>query len=167
MPPGEPDIGLPDGNYATFACGSLWVIDLVANGYPAIDTTLPDPDYDIVYYERELPFPLFNYIALDWVTLQVGTGPSGSCGGGEWFTAMNWGDGDPNNNGHLGGSYPETDNQQIPFAALYGTPPLQTGIAIDLDALGLSDIYPCILIYSPINWPDNDGSETDAIQILP
>jgi hypothetical protein len=167
MPPGEPDIGPPDGIFGELPCGGGIVIDLVALGYPPIDTSSPDPEYDVVYYERELPPVPSGNIAFDWVTFQVGTGPSGACVSSPYSSALVWGDGNPSNNGHLGSSYPEGDNQVIPFSALYGSPPFQTGIAIDLDALGLSDVYPCLRIISPINWPDNDGSEVDAIQILP
>jgi hypothetical protein len=144
------------------------IIDLVDQGFPPIDTTISDPDYDIRYYEHTNPGNPTG-IAFDWVTLYVGTGPSGACVSGTWYVAMLWGDGDPGNNGHLGASYPENDNQQIPFSALQGGP-FVTGISIDLDAVNLgipNQEYPCVMIYSPINWPDNDPAEVDAIEILP
>lgn len=165
MPPGEPDIGPPDGIFAELPCGGLLILDLVAMGYPPIDTTSQDPDYDVVYYERENTGNP-GYIAFDWVTMQVGPGPSGSCNTSSWYTALDWGDGNPANNGHLGAGYPENDNQAIPLGVLYGTLPYKTGIAIDLDALVPADVYPCIRIISPINWPNNDGAEVDAIEIL-
>jgi hypothetical protein len=139
---------------------------LVALGYPPIDTTVSDPDYDVRHYEKT-----YNddptLISFDWVTLQVGTGPSGSCGSGTWYTAMVWGDGNAANNGHLGASYPENDNELIPLSALHGGA-LQTGISVDLDALGIpNQQYPCVRIISPVNWPNNDAAEVDAIEILP
>lgn len=151
-----------------FACGGIWTLDLVANGYGPIDTSSPDANNDIRYYERTSATDPGG-IAFDWVTLQVGTGPSGSCDSGTWYTALNWGDGNRDNNGHLGNSYPENDNQYIPYGDLHGSP-FQTGISIDLDAAALgipNQQYPCIRIISPINWPDNDGSEMDAFEILP
>jgi hypothetical protein len=166
MPPGEPNIGAPNGVYAEIPCGTTMIIDLVAWGYTPIDLTLPDPEYDLVYYERQMP-PA-DVIYFDWVQMDI----SQACNGGPWYTALNWGDGLSYNNGHLGSSYPENDNEIIPFSALWGAMyyPYQTGIAIDLDdpALGIpSDTYSCIRIYSPVNWPNNDGSEVDALEILP
>jgi hypothetical protein len=128
---------------------------------------LPDPDFDLVYYERIAP-GFTDRINFDWTILQVGTGPSGACLAGDWFDALVWGDDDITNNGHLGGLiFPEVDNATVFLVDLFGTLPYQTGIAIDLDALGLSGIYPCLQVFSPINWPDNDAAEVDALQILP
>ena len=169
MPPGEPDIGTPDGNYAELPCGGSLLIDLSALGF-TIDLTIPDPAYDVVYYERQRPPPPPDTIAFDFVQMQISQGVAGSCIGGTWYTALYWGDGDSTNNGMLGSGYPEIDNQLIPFSSLYGILPYQTGIAIDLDdaPLGIpSGLYTCVLIISPINWPDNDGSEIDALEILP
>jgi hypothetical protein len=168
MPPGEPNIGSPNGVFAEIPCGSIYLIDLVAWGYNPIDLTLPDTAYDLVYYERETTPP--NTIAFDWVQMDISQGFNNACDEGTWYNALNWGDGLAFNNGHLGSSYPEIDNLSIPFSALWGSPPYQTGIAIDLDdaALGIpAGYYPCIRIYSPVNWPDNDGSEVDALEILP
>lgn len=162
MFPGEPNIGPPDGYYSELPCGGELIIDIVAEGYSPIDITVGDADPDVVYYERENPSQP-SFIDLDRVSLQVGTGPSGSCGSSAWHTVFNWGDGNTANNGHLGGAYPEMDNQSVPFGALYNN----TGITVDIDALAPVGIYPCIRIVSPINWPDNDGAEVDAIEILP
>ena len=165
FPPGEPNIGAPNGAFATLGCGTYIVLDLVAMGYSPIDTTNPDPNNDLVFYERETPSDPGN-IAFDWVSVQIGDGPSGDCASGNWTTVLNWGDGDPTNNGHLGGSYPENDNQLVPFGDLIGPPGLQTGIGIDLDSFIPNGTYSCIRINSPFNWPDNDGSEVDALEIL-
>jgi hypothetical protein len=143
------------------------IIDLVAWGYSPIDLTVPDPEYDLVYYERQMPPD--DVIYFDWVQMDI----SQSCNGGDWYTALNWGDGLSYNNGHLGffhPEYPETDNLSIRFSELYGNiPSLKTGIAIDLDDPALRippGTYSCILIYSPVNWPNNDGSEVDALEII-
>jgi len=133
-------------------------------GASAIDSSVSDPEPDLVYYERFNPSDP-STIALDTVIVEVGSGPSGSCGSSDWSTAFNWGDGNAANNGHLGGSYPELDNQVIPMSILYGSGALQVGIGIDLNSLGLSGVYSCVRITSPINWPDNDGSEVDSIEI--
>jgi hypothetical protein len=167
-PPGEPNIGLSNGIFTEFACGSIFIIDLVAAGSPPIDTTTADTEDDIRYYERLVTLDP-TVIAFDWVTLQVGTGPSGACATGSWFTALDWGDMNRDNNGHLGNSYPEIDNERISISDLHGGI-FQTGISIDLDAapLGIpNQQYPCVRVISPINWPDNDGSEMDSLEILP
>ena len=170
IPPGEPDIGLPDGSFASLPCGGLLILDLPALGYNAIDLSVPDSGYDLVFYERKLPPQDRDLIELDWVNVAIGPGPSGSCATSDWYMGFNWGDGVVTNNGHLGSSFPEIDNQEIPLSALWGVYPLQTGIAIDLDSSSLdipAGLYPCIRIISPFNYPDNDPSEVDALQLLP
>ena len=102
---------------------------------------------------------------LDHVILEVGTGPSGSCGSSAWTTVFNWGDGDLSNNGQLGSQYPgEADNQSIPFSKLYNG--ITPGVAIDTDSLGASGIFPCLRIYSPVSG-DGDAAQVDSIEILP
>jgi len=170
IPPGEPDIGSPDGSFASLPCGGLLILDLPALGYSPIDLSTPDTAFDLVFYERKLPQQGSDIVELDFVSVEVGTGPSGACDSSTWHYAFNWGDGVVTNNGHLGNTFPEIDNQAIPTSALWGIPPLQTGIAINLDDLALGippGYYPCIRLISPFNWPDNDPSEVDALEILP
>jgi hypothetical protein len=170
IPPGEPDIGLPDGSFASLPCGGLLILDLPALGFNAIDISQSDADYDLVFYERKVPSQNSSYIELDWISVEIGSGPSGSCAASTWYTAFNWGDYNVTNNGMLGGTFPELDNQEIPLSFLYGSGNLQTGIAIDLNssALGIpAGLYPCIRIISPFNDPSNDSAEVDAVQILP
>jgi len=146
------------------------ILDLPALGFNAIDLSAPDSTYDLVFYERRLPPPDSSVIELDWVSIEIGTGPTGACDTGDWYFGFNWGDMIVTNNGHLGNLFPEIDNQQIPTDILWGTSPLKTGIAIDLDnsSLGIpSGYYPCLRIISPFNYPDNDPSEVDALDILP
>ena len=98
--------------------------------------------------------------------VEVGTGPSGSCASSTWSMVFNWGDGISSNNGSLGSTHPENDNENIPFADLYGTP-LQTGIAIDLNAVGItSGTYPCLRLSAPLGGA-NDPAQTDSIEVLP
>ncbi len=84
-----------------------------------------------------------------------------------WITVFNWGDDIPDNNTNVasfaaGG---EIDNEDIPAAALLNG----TGITIDVDAFGPvpASGYRYIRIWSPINWPNNDGAEVDSIEVLP
>ena len=169
IPPNEPDIGSPDGSFASLPCGGLLILDLPALGFNPIDLSSPDSDYDLVFYERKLPSQNSTVIELDSVSVEIGSGPSGSCATSTWYMGFNWGDYVVTNNGQLGNLYPEIDNQEIPTSILWGNPPLQTGIAIDLDSVSLgipSGLYPCIRLISPFNYPDNDPAEVDALQIL-
>lgn len=155
IPIGEPNLGEPNGSFASIACSGMLQIDL--SGDP-INTTSPDDAFDLVYYEREISS---TQIMMDNVIVEI----SENCSSTAWHTVLNWGDGDSSNNGHLGSLYAEVDNEYILKSDLYGST-FQTGIAIDLDALGLNGVYSCLRIISPINWPDNDPAEIDAIQIL-
>jgi hypothetical protein len=59
------------------------------------------------------------------------------------------------------------DNEDIPAGALLNV----SGVTIDVDAPGFPSVppggYRYIRIWSPINWPNNDGSEIDSIFIEP
>jgi hypothetical protein len=162
VPPNDVNIGSPDGSIEDIAGGGELIIDLEALTGSPLDTSTPDGAYDLVFYEYE---PSAGIIMFDHVVLQVGTGPSGSCGSSTWTTVLYWGDADASNNGQIGNLYPgEADNQSIPFSNLYlGATP---GIAIDIDALGASGIYPCLRIYSPVSG-DGDSAQVDSIEILP
>ncbi len=157
MPPGEPNIGPPNGVIAEIPCGTSITIDLDSAGAPHITSTV---GYDFVYFEHIG----CGGICLDWVEVDV------SADGTNWVMAFNWGDGNPDNNTNIasytGGS--EVDNAPIPASALYCDSGYCTGIEIDVDALGSVPPggYRYIRIWSPINWPDNDGSEVDSIETL-
>jgi hypothetical protein len=161
-PPNHVNIGPPDGHIENIPAGAQIIIDLVALTGSPLDTSIPDSYDDLVFYEYEISTGI---IMLDHVVLQVGPGPSGSCGSSTWTTVFDWGDGNASNNGQLGGLYPgEIDNQSIPFANLYlGS---TTGIAIDTDALAAPGIYPCLRVYSPATG-NGDAAQVDAIEILP
>lgn len=122
-----------------------------------------DPTYDLVYYEQENP-P--TYISLDWVIVEISTSSTGP-----WIQVFNWGDGSVDTNTNIGaagyGSGGEDDNLNIPIGVLHGSP-IQTGIAIDVDAVpGVSPgNYRWVRLYSPL-LGNNDGSEVDAVEVLP
>jgi hypothetical protein len=106
-------------------------------------------------------------ISLDWVIVEVSKNA-----GGPWTPVFNWGDNIVDSNTNIGqagyGAAGEADNQQIPFSALYGSGSLQTGVAIDVDAVALPGpgIYRWVRIRSPLGG-DNDSAEVDAIEVLP
>jgi hypothetical protein len=157
IPAGEPDIGSPDGTFATIACDTYLNIDLDAYSAPHITS---HSGYDFVYFEQAA----CGGICLDWVRVDV------SADNGNWVTIFNWGDGIPDNNTNIA-SYSaggEDDNEPIPASALYCDSGHCTGIEIDVDSLGAvpSGGYRYIRIWSPRN-PNNDGSEVDALLVFP
>ena len=153
IPPGEPNIGAPNGIIAEIGCGQARIIDL---GASPITT---HPDYDLVYYEYENPS---GFVSMDWVIVQVGAEVSGP-----WYTVFYWGDGLPDANTNLAGlSLPENDNLPIPITELYGSPPYISGITIDVDQRAPAGVYQYLRLLSPFGG-DNDGAQVDAIQLLP
>jgi hypothetical protein len=118
--------------------------------------------YDLVYYERDALLP---GIYMDSVLVEVCTDVTCSVS----YPVFNWGDGaiDANTNvGAAGYSPGEPDNQTIPESVLYGTPPLQVGITIDVDAAAPAGTYGYLRLSAP-GAPLTDGAEVDAIEVLP
>lgn len=156
MPPGEPNIGLPNGIVAEIQCDGY--IELVLGSQRITSHS----GYDFVYYESIG----CSGICLDWVRVEV---CDAACS--TWVTVFDWGDGNPDNNTNVasfaaGG---EDDNKDIPAAALHCANGRCTGITIDVDALGPvpPSGYRYVRIWSPINWPNNDGAQVDSIEIVP
>ena len=153
IPPGEPNIGPPNGSFAEIPCNSSIELDLGSQ------TITSHSGYDLVYYEHAG----CSGICLDWVRVDVCT--DAACTNP--VTVFNWGDDVPDTNTNVasfaaGG---EIDNEDIPAAALLNG----TGITIDVDAFGPVPAggYRYIRIWSPINWPNNDGAEVDSIEVMP
>jgi len=118
--------------------------------------------YDLVYYERDAALP---GIYLDSVTVEVCADALCLVS----YLVFNWGDGilDTNTNvGAAGYSPGEPDNQIIPESVLYGTPPLQVGITIDVDAVAPAGTYGYLRLSAP-GAPLTDGAEVDAVEVLP
>jgi hypothetical protein len=143
---------------AQIACGGYLDVDLDSRG--ALRITSHPADFDFVDYEQYSA--ACGGVCLDWVQIDVCGDPCTS-----WVTVFNWGDGIPDTNTNVasfaaGG---EDDNEAIPAAALRNN----TGITIDVDAFGPVPPggYRYIRFWSPVNWPNNDGAEVDAIEIVP
>jgi hypothetical protein len=154
--------------WATTSAGTG--IDVTVTGGPPIGVDLTNPDFDLVYYEREETGSP-GQLALNRVTVEVSQSLAGP-----WHVVFNWGDRTPDLNTNIGqagyGSiiFPtEPDNSLIPMIA----PPLfqpsvgpVSGIAIDVDAPLLlagapSGSYPYVRISgAPM-------AETDSIEVLP
>ena len=157
MPPGEPNPGAPNGTAAELQCGGEIVLDLDSWGGTRVTS---HAGYDLIYYER----PGCTGICLDWVIVDVCDDPCVA-----WQTVFNWGDGAADGNTNVAGyaAGGEDDNEPIPLSDLHlGS---TTGIEIDVDFLGPVPLagYRYIRVRSPINWPDNDGSDIDSIEVLP
>lgn len=148
---------MPNGIVAEIPCGGYLDLDLVSLGVPRITS---HSGYDFVYYERAA----CSGICLDWVQVDLCDDPCAS-----WVTVFNWGDNitDTNTNVASYSAGGELDNEDIPSSALLNG----LGITIDIDPPFLPPVPPSgyryIRIWSPINWPDNDGAEVDSIDILP
>jgi hypothetical protein len=154
VPAGEPNIGLPNGIIAQVQCGGDLLIDL---GSQRITS---HTGHDFVYYEQAA----CGGICLDWVQVEVC--PASGCAGGG-VIVFTWGDDLPDTNTNVA-SYAaggEIDNEAILGGDLYNN----SGITIDVDAFGPVPPggYRYIHILSPYNWPNNDGSEIDSIEIVP
>jgi uncharacterized repeat protein (TIGR01451 family) len=157
----EPDAGSPDGGILPLPANSVLIIDL---GTPIVVSGVPDPPpppdtWDLVYYEYDAG----GFILLDWIILEIGETQTGPI----WYQVFNWGGGGPDTNSNVGG-FIEDDNASIPLASLYGSP-LQTGIAIDVDALGIpAGNYQFVRITSPDDsGAGNDGAQVDSLEVLP
>lgn len=124
-------------------------------GGTPLDLTLPDPGYDLVFYELHNPI---GFMRLDWVIIEI------SDDGSNWVEIFNWGDGNPANNAIISGPPAEPDNYEMPLSVLYnGNTP---GVAIDADAFASPGTYQYIRISSPLGG-ENDGAEVDSIELLP
>jgi hypothetical protein len=161
------EIGPPDGDYMSINRNNAIILDISAN--PIIVDETPNPDPDLVFYERENGNS--NQVLLDLVIIQIGQSSTG-----EWFVVFNWGDDVPDGNTNIDSLTidGEDDNEIIlmevdpptPTPQLYGTPDLNTGITIDVDAkVSTPGAYDQIMIGAPTD--ANDPAEVDAIEVLP
>jgi hypothetical protein len=117
---------------------------------------------DLVYYERYAPPLPSDHVDLDAVQILI------SSDGVTWHQVFYWGGGGDDTNTNvdvpIDACITEVDNCSILDTSLYNF----TGIAIDIDSLGLSGSYPWIRITSPgAAGGDTDGGcDIDAIEIL-
>jgi len=157
----EPDMGQPDGGYATLMPGTELTFILSTPIY--VDGT---PDWDLVYYERQNGAS--PQILLDLVVIKIGVSASG-----QWFVVFDWGNGTVDANSSVS-AVPEVPNAPIPMSTLYGTPPFNTGILIDVDIpLVPTGVYDRLSITGPTPGPGTppygagDVAEVDAVEVLP
>jgi uncharacterized repeat protein (TIGR01451 family) len=158
---GNINIGGPGGGVTTLPDGGpplvMVIPPIVANG---------DGAYDLVFYEMVAASanPPGQHIDLDWVQIEI------SADGSTWYTVFDWGDGAPNPHTNVpvapAWCVPvapdEADNCGILSSSLRNG----TGVTINIDAIVPPGNYSWIRITSPAS-PGGDGSDVDAIEILP
>jgi hypothetical protein len=133
-------------------------------GIPLYAMSTSDGVPDLVYFERALG-P--NYIMMDSVIVELGDFFLDI-----WYMIFNWGNGSADTNSNLnildpalGG--PEDDNRVITTVPLYGTPPLNSGITIDIDGKAPTGTpYQWLRISVPVGGA-GDGADIDSILVLP
>lgn len=145
-PPAPPDCGnagdQPDGGFSNVGPGQELILDLgPGNGI------LDGPGYDLAYFERERPPVSSGVVQMDWVTVEL------SLDQVTWYPVFAWSLGsesmaasseiapfasipaDPNYCDLFDGA---SNIDEIPmgpcnlWTGLYGTPPLNTGVRIDI-----------------------------------
>jgi hypothetical protein len=123
--PGEPDFGGPDGN--TLVLGNGAWIEFNLSGF-LLDG---DSAWDLVYYEKE-EISSAGKIHLGRVRIEVYDETTAS-----WYTIYEWGDGLADSNASYNNGNSEPDGFPVDKSLLSGAPPLNTGIAIDIDSAAL------------------------------
>jgi hypothetical protein len=185
-PPGEPNLGQPDGEYARVACDEGLIVTLqtpISAGDP------PDTGYELIYYELVgVPLPDTGTIYLDLVKISIGNDP-GSTDEDDWYDVFYWGDGITDTNTSLvdytgppdvppgcPSTYldtgPEVDNLVICDPPLVGPTGWETGIQIDVDNSPIESVpagnYSYVRIFSlPLGVGEDDGPEVDSLEVLP
>jgi hypothetical protein len=120
--PVEPNFGPPDGNTTTLANGTS--VSFSLSGF-LLDG---NPNWDIAYYEKE-DTTTPGQILLGAVRIEIFDQTTAA-----WYTVYEWGDGVADTNASFNNGTFEPDGFPVNKGLLYGTPPWNTGIAIDLDA---------------------------------
>lgn len=124
--PSEPDFGGPDGN--TLILGNGTWIQFNLSGF-VLDG---NPAWDVVYYETEETSSA-GKIHLGAVLIEVYDATTAA-----WYTVYHWGDGNVDANASYNNGNSEPDGFPVDKSLLYGTPPLNTGIAIDIDSVAIA-----------------------------
>lgn len=154
--PSEPDFGGPDGNTITLGNG-MWV-EFNLSGFVLDGSSA----WDAVYYEME-ETSASGKIHLGAVQIEVYDETTAA-----WYTIYYWGDGIADTNASYNNGNSEPDGFPIDKSLLYGVPPLNTGIAIDIDtpAIGQGGSIGDLITWIRITSLSNVNCEIDAIQML-
>jgi hypothetical protein len=154
--PSEPDFGGPDANTLVFGNG-VWV-EFNLSGF-LLDGNSP---WDVVYYEKEEASSA-GKIHMGAVLIEVYDQTTAA-----WYTVYNWGDGIADANASYNNGNSEPDSFPVEMSLLGGVPPLNTGIAIDIDtpALGQGGSIGDSITKIRITSQSNANCEVDALQML-
>jgi hypothetical protein len=154
--PIEPDFGGPDGNVTPLGNGTS--IEFNLNGFLLDGNSA----WDTVYYEQE-EASAAGKIHLGAVKLEVYDQTTAA-----WYTIYDWGDGVSDTNASYNNGNSEPDGFPIDKSLLYGAPPLNTGIAIDIDtpAIGQGGSVGDSITTLRITSLSNAHCEVDSLQML-
>lgn len=154
--PGEPDFGGPDGNTILLGNGSSALFGLIGFLLDGNST------FDVVLYEKE-EASAAGKIHLGAIRIEVYDETTST-----WYTIYHWGDGVADTNASYNNNNSEPDGFPVDTTVLYGVPPLNTGIAIDIDTAvigqggSLGDSITLIRLTSLSNL----DCDVDALQML-
>lgn len=173
LPDGDIQVNQPpDGAPGHIGGGGLpqyIVIDLGINpANQVVVSSTPDGNYDLIFYEYVFSS---GHIMLDDIIIGISKNPDGS-----YYEVFEWGDDDRDQNTNVDytklpvdpacASGLECDNRDIPTTVLYGTPPYQSGILIDVDyntdGKPPEGSYQYLVILAP---PSSDASQVDAVVV--
>jgi hypothetical protein len=167
------DIGPPDCRWTNLT-NNVITIDLVVSGTISITVDGVNPDFDLVYYERERAPQKDGFIALDMVQVQVSTDTV------TWHEVFNWGNAITDTNTNLGqagygpwtppnAGVEQNDQPPMPMSTppLYGPPAgIISGIAIDVDHYPSGASLP-VGVYRYVRLIGGGSAEVDSIEVLP
>jgi hypothetical protein len=153
--PTEPDFGGPDGNTILLGNGA-WV-EFNLSGF-LLDG---DPAWDVVYYEKEETSSA-GKVHLGAVLIEVYDETTAA-----WYVIYNWGDGVADANASYSNA-PEPDGFPVDMGPLYGAPPWNTGIAIDIDsaAIGQGGAIGDSITKIRITSLSSNDCDIDSLQML-
>jgi hypothetical protein len=154
--PGEPDFGAADGSTTTLGNGMS--VEFNLSGFFLDGNSA----WDVVYYEKE-EASASNKIHLGGVLIEVYDQTTAS-----WYAIFNWGDGIPDTNVSYNNGNSEPDAFPVDKTLLYGIPPLNTGIAMDIDtpAIGQGGAVGDPITKIRITSLSNANCDIDALQML-
>jgi hypothetical protein len=118
--------------------------------------------WDLVYYEKEETSSA-GKLHLGAVLIEVYDETTAA-----WYTIYNWGDGIADANASYNNGNAEPDGFPVDKSVLYGVPPLNTGIAIDLDIPAIAQggtIGDSITKIRITSFSNND-CDIDSLQML-
>jgi hypothetical protein len=152
----EPDFGGPDGNTTVLGNGAS--IEFNLSGFLLDGNSA----WDLVYYEKE-ETSAAGKIHLGAVLIEVYDETTSV-----WYQIYNWGDGNLDANASYNNSNSEPDGFPVDMSLLYGAPPLNTGIAIDVDApaIGQGGTSGDSITKIRITSLSNNDCDIDSLQML-